>query len=354
LGDFDLLIDPTSDISSANASSFVLINGTGKLQHIISSGKAYIFPVGENGSSSNVYLPLSVQCNSCTNEAIKIGVEHEIYEDPSDHTSQTFTAASHTNFVNKTWNLTTDGISGNVTVLLQWNASDQSSNPGATNSANDLIFASWEDVVSTSSWDGTTVATSGNPSANIYTQERVFSSLNNALYYFGIGSNSTPLPVVFSAFDVACFGEQLLLEWTTETEINCSHFVIEGSENGLEFYELTKVEGYGNSISTKHYSQWISALNMRYFRLNQFDFDGKNQISKTVVAECLSNENTGFIIDDKTLFLNDLTVLVEVFTLDGKRVFKRENGHGIFNLSHLPSGIYLLKQDQSLHKIFLP
>lgn len=94
---------------------------------------------------------------------------------------------------------------------------------------------------------------------------------------FGL-TNTPPsaLPVELTAFDGRKVNEQTVLNWTTATEINSDHFVVERSVNGTDFIELGKVSAAGNSVVEQRYD-FIDAeprLGVNYYRLIQVDVDG--------------------------------------------------------------------------------
>ncbi|MBN2682330.1 MAG: T9SS type A sorting domain-containing protein [Bacteroidales bacterium] len=111
---------------------------------------------------------------------------------------------------------------------------------------------------------------------------------------FGFSPNSSippgseipfPLPVElisFSALHAEFFGVRL--EWTTASEINNSHFIVERSVDGKQFVELTKVMGAGNTSELTHYSAEDTAPEngLAYYRLRQVDYDGTTAFSPIV------------------------------------------------------------------------
>jgi hypothetical protein len=287
LGNNDLTIGASSAVSSASASSFVLINGTGRLSRTISNGSAYVFPIGENGASANTYIPMTVECDICTGEELAVGVENTVYVNPSNHTSQTFSAAGYSNYVDKTWDLSTDGIAGDLSITLQWNAGDQTTNPGSNNSNNTMGIGLWESGVNTS-WTTSTLTNSG-VSGSIYTQVLNKTGLNNAKYYFAIGSGSTPLPVVLSRFEVQCGEHEVVAQWTTATEANASHFVLESTSDGLQYSPVGQVTAAGYSFNPTPYQLSIPRLqlgNAAFFRLTQYDLDGLGTIYPNYPVNC--------------------------------------------------------------------
>ena len=92
----------------------------------------------------------------------------------------------------------------------------------------------------------------------------------------GAGSNGL-LPIELIAFTGKQQNNQVLIEWSTATEINNDYMLIEHATDGRHFTEIGKVAGAGTSTTIQHYSfkhkQPINGIN--YYRLKQVDYDGK-------------------------------------------------------------------------------
>jgi hypothetical protein len=91
------------------------------------------------------------------------------------------------------------------------------------------------------------------------------------------GPIEVPLPVEYLSFNVYVRHIYVILDWTTATEMNNSHFVVERSVNGYSFEELTTVEGSGNSSVPIDYTATDeNPLSRRmFYRLKQVDYNGQ-------------------------------------------------------------------------------
>jgi hypothetical protein len=101
-----------------------------------------------------------------------------------------------------------------------------------------------------------------------------------------------------------------VLKWSTASETNNSHFIIEKSFDAINFFEIGNVAGAGNSSTTLYYSFTDNNVNgFAYYRLKQVDFNGTYSYSNIEVANCSSSGNsvTGLTITD-----NNLTVLMDM------------------------------------------
>lgn len=103
----------------------------------------------------------------------------------------------------------------------------------------------------------------------------------------GSADCSIILPVELAAFVGEKDGRRNKLEWITTTEHNNSYFAVERSTDGLNWETVETVNGSGNSTEMIHYEAYDNNFKevTNYYRLNQFDFDGKNKTSKTIAID---------------------------------------------------------------------
>ncbi len=92
----------------------------------------------------------------------------------------------------------------------------------------------------------------------------------------------SPLPVKWGTFNVEKMNENVLLGWTTVSEVNNSHFEVQHSINGIYFNEIGRVPGNGFSNQTLKYNylHQSPALGLNYYRLKQVDFNGAFEYSE--------------------------------------------------------------------------
>jgi hypothetical protein len=101
-----------------------------------------------------------------------------------------------------------------------------------------------------------------------------------------------PLPVELSSFEAKCDKKEVLLKWTTATEINNDYFEVERIlENGTTS-SIAKIKGAGNSNKSLNYQIIDRYPNdgTNYYRLKQTDMDGKYKYSETISLNC-NNES---------------------------------------------------------------
>lgn len=95
------------------------------------------------------------------------------------------------------------------------------------------------------------------------------------------------LPITLITFDAKQIQKGNLLTWVTATEINNDYFVVESSTDMINFYEVGRVDGAGNSNNVLNYQfvDYTFFEKVIYYRLKQVDFDGVYSYSKTVAVK---------------------------------------------------------------------
>ncbi len=93
------------------------------------------------------------------------------------------------------------------------------------------------------------------------------------------------LPVEIVNFNAKKEDDKIMLSWTTLSEINSDYFLIEKSSNGITFNTIANIKAAGNSNTAIPYSFLDDALfaEINYYKLTQFDFDGKSSYSEIIV-----------------------------------------------------------------------
>ena len=160
-------------------------------------------------------------------------------------------------------------------------------------------------------------------------------------------------------------GEYVKLEWSTSSELNNDYFEIQKSKDGFDFEAIGKVSGNGTTNNEQIYQfddpSPFSGLN--YYRLVQFDYDGKSEIHHTISVgfnELLGEGNIlaypNPVLQDRKLRLklngmdND-SIKIQIYSLMGNLVYndiqlieKHQNDISI-DLAQFKTGIYSLSVD---------
>lgn len=177
------------------------------------------------------------------------------------------------------------------------------------------------------------------------------------------GQTTSPLPVELISFNGECLEDVINLNWSTSSEFNSSHFNVEKSEDGENWINVATVDAAVNSNSLVNYTiQDVrkSFSSNLYYRLNQVDVDGKNEVFGPISINCKSNLDLN---SDISLFPNpnngDFQVIMKSNQDDkeitmvltdayGRKVFSMnkilQGGINLysFNNHNLYSGVYYL------------
>ncbi len=109
----------------------------------------------------------------------------------------------------------------------------------------------------------------------------------------GVVDSVIVTPVNLTSFTGKKIEKNVQLIWTTATEKNNSHYIIQRSNDGVNFENIAKVFGKGNSSSINNYD--YSDLNVPnknlHYRLQQVDEDGKSTLSSIIFIKYDKKEN---------------------------------------------------------------
>jgi len=92
------------------------------------------------------------------------------------------------------------------------------------------------------------------------------------------------LPVELANFNASLYNTKLVnVDWITQSEQNNDHFVIERSTNGIDYLNISEIDGAGNSSGQINYNfkdHTPIEGTVNYYRLKQVDFDGTTAYSQ--------------------------------------------------------------------------
>jgi hypothetical protein len=170
------------------------------------------------------------------------------------------------------------------------------------------------------------------------------------------------VPVEFASFQVNRSGKNnVFVNWTTASEINNEYFDIQRSIDGVNFENIQRVNGAGNSNNTKSYNYDDMGLKpaIYYYRIKQVDYDGMFAYSQIRTVN-LTEEN---ILNVNQIYPNPFgaelnitinttksgTVTVTLFDINGREVSTTAYGaiEGIqtlnLNTNQLENGLYIVE-----------
>ncbi|MBO4615461.1 MAG: Ig-like domain-containing protein [Bacteroidales bacterium] len=171
------------------------------------------------------------------------------------------------------------------------------------------------------------------------------------------------LPITLLSLHGECNGKRAIIAWTTASERNNDYFVVERSDDAMNFVEVGRVAGAGNSITALSYSftDYGIGAGDNYYRLTQVDYDGTRTTSEIIEVHCSGNVPLGdpdvYVYPNP--FSSDLTVhlvnfgdkpaRIAVYDMLGRQLFERtayptfNDSEIVLQLGALPDAAYTVR-----------
>ncbi len=174
-----------------------------------------------------------------------------------------------------------------------------------------------------------------------------------------------PLPIKLSSFNAELKSDNSVgLKWVSSLELSSFKYVVQKSNDGLNFSDIGNVAAAGNSNRPLSYSfldpNFVSGAS--YFRLKQVDIDGKVEYSKVVYVN--NKSTTGIITKvSPNPFVSDVQLIgissselnsrnVQVYNSFGQRINYRINGSNSIEIdASAARGVYILKVKAQTFKL---
>ena len=167
------------------------------------------------------------------------------------------------------------------------------------------------------------------------------------------------LPVTLVRLHGECNGKRALISWTTASEHNNDYFVVERSDDAVNFVEVGRVAGAGNSIEmlSYNYADYSIRTGENYYRLTQVDYDGTRTTSEIIEVYCSGNVPLGdpdvYVYpnpfrDELTVHLvnfGDVAAHIQVYDMLGRMLFERtaDDTEVVLQLGALPDAAYTVR-----------
>ncbi|MBQ4476053.1 MAG: InlB B-repeat-containing protein [Bacteroidales bacterium] len=257
---------------------------------------------------------------------------------------------------------TTLGIEAVLTVSAADGSAHFNSNT-LTHEADDIYGAFWNG----SCWEnigGGSQSVYGNSYGTISVAVKIpqTRTVYDKIVTLGSKDHNTVLPIELTSFSATCDGRSSYVMWTTATEKNNDYFSLERSDDAINFVEIARIAGAGNSIEPLSYSCTDYGVygGDNYYRLVQVDYDGTRTASEIIVTNCVeTSEEEPEVIAYPNPFNSDLTVelenfgdrpaSIEVYDLLGRLVYveraeaPQNNYQTILHLGDLSKSTYTVR-----------
>lgn len=162
-----------------------------------------------------------------------------------------------------------------------------------------------------------------------------------------------PLPIELLSFTGECDQQNIVLKWSTASEVNNDYFSIERSIDGIIWGLVNKVYGEGNSTSIKDYSFIDVARynDFSFYRLKQTNYDGQFEYSSIIAVDKCGEDLSGLAIypNPAKEILNlsyrgdkDKIISIQLYDVLGERVYHSEFYQSKIVFENKLNGIYFL------------
>ncbi len=114
---------------------------------------------------------------------------------------------------------------------------------------------------------------------------------------FEVEVSCMQLPLELTRFEGTCTDGTRLISWSTSSETDVAHFIVERSGNGIDYQPIGEVPAAGYSTTLQNYAfkDETAGLRRYYYRLHIVETTGVRELSRVVSVECL---NGGFGVLD--------------------------------------------------------
>ncbi len=165
-----------------------------------------------------------------------------------------------------------------------------------------------------------------------------------------------PVPVTLAGFAAKETAKGIQLNWQTQQELNNAWFDVQHSPDGVQFNNIGRITGAGNSTIVKNYDFVHTGIEQgkHFYRLAQTDFDGKINYSPVVQ---LSTKGKYYTIN---ISPNPVTNSIQltgsayqkgngytVFSQNGTAILQGKLQSASINTASLAAGSYILKLEQT-------
>lgn len=314
-----------------NAESFI----EGKARKI--GDTEFLFPIG----SGDKYAPVEISAPDAPSDSF---TAEYIPNDPNDDAYNTESQDGSLNTIStcEYWNIERTHGQSDVRVTLSY----------ANNRSCGVGDPSYLQVVH---WNGSEWENEG---MSTFEGDTIYGTVTGDLYSddfspFTLGSLSGihPLPIELVSFSAYKAGSNVNLEWTTASERNNSHFVLERSSDASNFIKIGDIAGAGTSHEPLEYQFTDRApqAGTNYYRLSQIDFDGQKtyfdiqsvQISSAPKLTIYPNPNKGSF---KIQRENEDSVTLQICDIAGRVRWELRTDQRIINIAipQFENGVYFL------------
>ncbi|AFM04359.1 hypothetical protein Fleli_1974 [Bernardetia litoralis DSM 6794] len=330
----------TFDVDAFHTGANVNRHIKGASRRLSNKVEDFEFPIGKSG----IYRPIIIHTQSGGTSTQFFA---EYFFTPYTNVQPVLTPLDHVSHIEH-WILNREYGSADTRLTLSWGAES------IVGSLASLVVAHW---TSSNQWESEGNSfTTGDITAGTVKSSDIITQFSP--FTLGTIDNLNLLPVTWVSFDAKYNQEQenVLLEWNTLAEHQNQSFVIERSEDGIDFQEIGFKKGEINTHSIKNYQFWdFEILHTKtYYRIKQIDTNGDFSYSNIKMIETKSDRKIGITnFENKTILYSNLKkatkAKVQVYDMNGNTVgffevfLKYGQNELILPLANISKAIYVYK-----------
>jgi hypothetical protein len=152
------------------------------------------------------------------------------------------------------------------------------------------------------------------------------------------------------------------VKWVTLTEQNTDRFTVQHSVNGSEWKEIGTVKAAGKSNLTMNYviNHYMPEVGLNYYRIQQFDLDGKFEYS--AIVKLMNNDTmegikivTNPVVNGNMRIISGQQIQLMAYSLDGKPMAQTQlhQGENNMSVSNWLRGMYIVKTPNETIKVVI-
>jgi hypothetical protein len=331
----DLIVN---HIRNFNANRYIKTTGTGKVKKQLTNNTSFTFPVG-----NKAYNPITITNKTGTADSFSVNILDTAYLNGSS------SGNIRNPYVKRTWNISKDTPTANagfgVDFTFNWNA-------------NEVVGTLTNPTLN--HHDGTKWAIPTMGTTSVSGNSLTYTGYKGSFSPFAIGGSQTvALPIELIAFNAICTNDFTQIRWTTASEKNNKMFELYRSDNALDWEWIHTESGQGDKASETNYQFMDSKKQAAYYRLKDIDFDGIENWSQIIFADC-ENESTQIEVypNPATDYIKVIAPISEnttlhIISLEGKviKTMPLISNQTLVSVKDLASGMYMVEISNSIKKI---
>lgn len=328
LGDYDLVV--TGKIINFDTAHFVVTNGSGKLK-LVNSQASNTYPVGTAVFKTN-FVKIT---NAGASDNFSLRVQPFVLQ------KGTFGDTVRSGNINVSWFIEEEVPGGsNATAEFFWNASDELPGFDRNNSRTAHFIGNWSLGA---------IGSAATDTNGIFSRSQSgFTSFSPFTITSGLGA---ALPLKFLTVTAIQSGRDVIVKWTTESEINTAYFDIEFSTDGLRFVKAGRINSRNQAGQQQYEFRHLSPTgNKLYYRIRQVDADNQLTYSKVVILTMSSGGDIILYPNPAVQFIQLRGIAtadlysIRIFTADGKLIATSLNPASLsIDVSRLKNGQYSME-----------